>query len=105
MLAAVHVFCAVLAGSRYRFIRVADASATATFELLAECFEVLGGVLQVVLADRMGCLKAGVVANVVVPTTDCVRSPPTTGFRPDFGNGAASRRAWWRTRSATRRRI
>ncbi len=40
--------------------------------MLAECFEVLGGVPRVVLADRMGCLKAGVVANVVVPTPDYV---------------------------------
>jgi len=29
---------------------------------------VLGGVPGKVLADRMGCLKGGVVANVVVPT-------------------------------------
>ena len=41
--------------------------------MLAECFEVLGGVPKVVLADRMGCLKGGVVANVVVPTPDYVR--------------------------------
>src|SRR5687768_13629625 len=27
--------------------------------MLAECLEVLGGVLKVVLADRMGCLKGG----------------------------------------------
>jgi hypothetical protein len=40
---------------------------------LAECFETLGGVPRTVLADRMGCLKAGVVANVVVPTADYVR--------------------------------
>ena len=39
-----------------------------TLALLAECFEVLGGVPGKVLADRMGCLKGGVVANVVVPT-------------------------------------
>jgi len=26
-----------------------------------------------VLADRMGCLKGGVVANVVVPTPDYLR--------------------------------
>src|SRR5687768_1553340 len=39
MLAAVHVFCAVLAWSRYRFIRFADNErATTTLELLAECF-------------------------------------------------------------------
>jgi transposase len=89
MLAAVHVFCAVLAWSRYRFIRFADNErASTTFELLAECFEVLGGVPQVVLADRMGCLKAGVVANVVVPTPDYVRFATHYGFRPDFCNGA-----------------
>jgi len=38
-----------------------------TLAMLAECFEVLGGVPGKVLADRMGCLKGGVVANVVVP--------------------------------------
>ena len=48
----------------------------------------LGGVPQVVLADRMGCLKAGVVANVVVPTADYVRFATHYGFRPDFCNGA-----------------
>ena len=84
-----HVFCAVLAWSRFRFIRFADNErAATTFELLAECFEVLGGVPQVVLADRMGCLKAGVVANVVVPTADYVRFATHYGFRPDFCNGA-----------------
>jgi transposase len=81
----VHVFCAVLAWSRFRFVRFADNErAMTTFELLAECFEVLGGVPQVVLADRMGCLKAGVVANLVVPTADYVRFATFYGFRPDF---------------------
>jgi hypothetical protein len=42
-------------------------------ENVAECFEIIGGVPKTVLADRMGCLKAGVVANVVVPTADYVR--------------------------------
>jgi transposase len=66
-----HVFCAVLAWSRVRFVRfAADEKAAATLGLLAECFETLGGVPRTVLADRMGCLKAGVVANVVVPTAD-----------------------------------
>jgi hypothetical protein len=40
--------------------------------MLAECFETLGGVPGKVLADRMGCLKGGVVANVVVPTAEYV---------------------------------
>lgn len=89
MLAGVHVFCAVLGWSRFRFVRFADnEKASTTFELLAECFEVLGGVPQVVLADRMGCLKAGVVANVVVPTADYVRFATHYGFRPDFCHAA-----------------
>ena len=39
---------------------------------------------KIVLADRMGCLKAGVVANLVVPTADYVRFATHYGFRPDF---------------------
>jgi transposase len=51
----VHVFCAVLAWSRFRFVRfAADKKQTTTLGLLAECFEILGGVPKVVLADRMG---------------------------------------------------
>jgi transposase len=51
MLAGLHVFCAVLAWSRVRFIRFTDNErAATTLEMLAECFEVLGGVPQVVLA-------------------------------------------------------
>ena len=89
MLAGVHVFCAVLGWSRFRFVRFAtNEKASTTFELLAECFEVLGGVPQVVLADRRGCLKAGVVANVVVPTSDYVRFATHYGFRPDFCHAA-----------------
>jgi hypothetical protein len=84
-----HVFAAVLAWSRFRFVRFAtDEKATTTLAMLAECFEVLGGVPKVVLADRMGCLKGGVVANVVVPTADYVRFATHYGFRPDFCNGA-----------------
>jgi transposase len=80
-----HVFCAVLAWSRVRFVRfAADERAATTLALLAECFEVLGGVPRTVLADRMGCLKAGVVANVVVPTATYVRFATGYGFRPDF---------------------
>jgi transposase len=85
----VHVFCAVLAWSRVRFVRFADNERSdTTLGLLAECFETLGGVPKIVLADRMGCLKAGVVANVVVPTADYVRFATHYGFRLDFCNGA-----------------
>ena len=87
--AGVHVFCAVSAWSRFRFVRfAADEKAATTLALLAECFEVLGGVPRTVLADRMGCLKAGVVANVVVPTADYVRFAAHYGFRPDFCEAA-----------------
>ena len=84
-----HVFCAVLAWSRFRFVRFAgDERAETTLALLAECFEVLGGVPGKVLADRMGCLKGGVVANVVVPTGQYVRFAAHYGFRPDFCEAA-----------------
>ena len=36
----------------------------------------------------MGCLKGGVVANVVVPTADYVRFASHYGFRPDFCQAA-----------------
>ncbi|UUW92756.1 IS21 family transposase [Pimelobacter simplex] len=85
----VHVFCAVLAWSRFRFVRfAADEQQATTLAMLAECFEVLGGVPKVVLADRMGCLKGGVVANVVVPAPDYVRFATHYRFRPDFCHGA-----------------
>jgi hypothetical protein len=84
-----HVFCAVLAWSRFRFVRfAADEKSATTLALLAACFEVLGGVPKTVLADRMGCLKAGVVANVVVPAPDYVRFATHYGFRPDFCEAA-----------------
>ena len=83
-----HIFCAVLAWSRVRFVRFAtDERSETTLRLLAECFETIGGVPKVVLADRMGCLKGGVVANVVIPTPDYVRFATWYGFRPDFCEG------------------
>ncbi len=84
-----HVFCAVLAWSRVRFVRfAADEKSETTLAMLAECFEILGGVPGKVLADRMGCLKGGVVANVVVPTAEYVRFAGHYGFRPDFCEAA-----------------
>jgi transposase len=88
-LAGLHVFCAVLAWSRFRFVRFAhDERAASTLGLLAESFEVLGGVPGRVLADRMGCLKGGVVANVVVPAPEYVRFAAHYGFKPDFCQAA-----------------
>ena len=80
-----HIFSAVLVWSRVRFVRFAlDERRETTLRLLAECFETIGGVPGVVLADRMACLRAGVVANVVVPHPEYVRFASHFGFRPDF---------------------
>ena len=83
------IFCAVLAWSRYRFVRFAtDMKRETTLRLLAECIEELGAVPHVVLSDRMGCLRAQTVANVVVPHPDYVRFATHFGFRPDFCEAA-----------------
>ena len=88
VLGGLHVFCAVLAWSRVRFVRfAADERAATTMSLLAECFETLGGVPKVVLADRMACLRADIVAGRVVPTPDYVRFASHYRFRPDFCEG------------------
>jgi transposase len=82
------VFCAVLAWSRWRFVYfAADQRAETTMAALAACFEALGGVPATVLSDRMGCLKAGTAAGLVVPTADYVRLATHYGFRPDFCEG------------------
>ena len=84
-LAGLHVFCAVLAWCRFRFVRfAADERAETTLAMLAQCLETLGGVPGTVLADRMACLKGGVVANVVVPAPAYLRFAAHYGFRPDF---------------------
>jgi len=84
-----HVFCAVLAWSRVRFVRFAEREDQATtLRLLAECFEALGGVPAVVLADRMACLRGGIVADVVVPAPGYVAFARHYGFRPDFCEAA-----------------
>src|SRR5215470_989612 len=67
------IFCAVLAWSRYRFVRfAADQRRETTLSLLAECFAEPDGVAGIVLSDRMACLKTGVIANVVVPHPEYV---------------------------------
>lgn len=83
------MFGAVLAWSRYRWVRYApDQTRETTLRLLGECFAELGGVPAVVLSDRMGCLRASIVANVVVPHPDYVAFALHYGFRPDFCEGA-----------------
>ena len=79
------MFCAVLAFSRWRFVAFAtDQRASTTLALIAEAFGAIGGVQARVLADRMACLKGGVVANVVIPTAEYVRLAGHYGFTPDF---------------------
>src|SRR5258707_6090108 len=79
------LFCAVLAFSRWRFVAFAtDQRSATTLALIAEAMAAIGGVPVRVLADRMGCLKGGVVANVVIPTAEYVRLASHYGFGPDF---------------------
>ena len=64
------------------FIRFAtDQTRPTTLALLAECIEEVGGVPAVLLTDRMGCLRASTVANVVVPTRSMCSS--ALGMRAD----------------------
>ena len=73
----------MLAWSRYRFARfAAHQPRETTLRLLAECLEELGGVPADVLADRTGCIRAGTVANIVVPYPEYVRFAAHYGFRP-----------------------
>jgi len=79
------LFCAVLAFSRWRFVAFAtDQKQSTTLAMIAEALAAIGGVPAKVLADRMGCLKGGVVANVVVPTAEYVRFATHYGFSPDW---------------------
>jgi transposase len=79
------LFCAVLAFSRWRFVAFAtDQRASTTLALIAEALAAIGGVPMQVLADRMACLKGGVVANVVIPAAEYVRLASHYGFAPDF---------------------
>lgn len=79
------IFCAVLAWSRIRFVRLSfDMSTDTTLALLAECLETIGGVPAVVLTDRMASLRGPIVANQVVPNGAYVRFATHYGFRPDW---------------------
>jgi hypothetical protein len=54
-----HVFCAVLAWSRVRFVRfAANERSETTLRMLAECFEVLGGVPNTVLASLVASVNS-----------------------------------------------
>lgn len=83
------IFCAVLVWSRARFVRIAgDQQQATTLGLLAECFEELGGVPAVVLADRIACLRGPIVADRVVAHPNYVRFATHYGFRPDWCESA-----------------
>lgn len=65
------MFCAVLAWPRVRFVRfAANEKPETTLAMQARCFAEVRGVLNVVLADRMGSLKGGVVASIAGLTPD-----------------------------------
>jgi hypothetical protein len=82
-------FCAVLVWSRVRFVRFTrDERQPATLAVLAECFEVLGGVPAVVLSDRIACLRGPIVADRVVAHPNYVRFATHYGFRPDWCEAA-----------------
>ncbi len=84
-----HVFCAVLVWSRIRFVRITrDEQQPTTLALLAECFETIGGVPAVVLADRIACLRGPIVADRVVAHPAYVRFAAHYGFRPDWCESA-----------------
>ena len=86
-----HLFCAVLSLSLLRFVRFAgnERSGT-TLSMLSELFVYLCVFPKVFLADRMGCLKGGVVSNKVVPIGEYVRFAAHYGFRPDWCETAYS---------------
>jgi hypothetical protein len=68
------VFCAVMAWCRFRFVYFAhNLGAESTMTALARCFEYMGAVPKTGLTDRMGCLKGGTVAGLVIPTPAYVR--------------------------------
>ena len=79
------LFCAVLAFSRWRFVAFAtDQRASTTLALIAEALGAIGGVPARVLADRMACLKGGVVANVVDTHSRICPAGKPLRFRPRF---------------------
>lgn len=97
------MFCAVLVYSRWRFVCfAADEKASTTRATIAEALGAIGGVSAKILADRMGCLSGGVVANVVVSEPDYVLFASYYGFDPISATVLIpNRRASWRICAAT----
>jgi hypothetical protein len=100
VVAGVHVFCAVLAWSRFRFVRfAADEKAATTMGMLAECFEVIGGAPKVVLGPT-----GWAASRAASSPTGSSRRVSTSGSRRITGSGPTSarrptrpRRGSWRT--------
>jgi hypothetical protein len=79
------IVCAVLAWSRWRFVRVArDERRDTTLSMIASCLSEAGAVPEVVLSDRMAALTGSVVAGVVAPSERYLAIARHYGFRPDF---------------------
>ena len=75
-----------------------DQKASTTLALIAEAFGAIGAVPARVLADRMACLKGGVVADVVIPTAEYVRLASHTASRQTSAMPMIpNRRGSWRT--------
>lgn len=64
-----------------------DERAETTLNMLAECFETIGGVGEGRARRPDGLPKAAVVADQVVPTPDYGRFASHYRFRPDFCHG------------------
>jgi hypothetical protein len=108
VIAGVHLFCAVLAWSRARFVRfAADERQATTLAVLAEGFEVLGGVPKVLLADPDELPQGrggGGRPTAWCPPRNTSGSPRTTGSgRTSARRSTRSPRVWWRTSSGTAR--
>ena len=107
VLGGLHVFCAVLAWSPGAGSCASPPTSAPTrrWRCWRSASRSWAGCPGVVLADRMGCLKGGVVANVVVPDRrSTCGSPRTTGSGPTSARPPTrSRRGSWRTWSATPR--
>ena len=86
------MFCAVLAWSREGGHHVG---------FLAECFEDLGVVPKVVLADRMGCLKGGDLGDAGRPAASARPGPPEPILTqiPSSATGLTKHGTWIRAHS------
>ncbi|ETZ36183.1 putative transposase [Mycobacterium avium MAV_120809_2495] len=99
------VFCAVLAYSRWRFVRfAADEKASTTLAMIAEALEAIGGVPAKILATGWAASK--VVSSPMLLFQHrimCDSRPTMASFRTSATVRIRNRRASWRTSVATLR--